>query len=494
MRNFVHVILWGEEIGSLMWHTERHNSYFVYNPAYMSKEEEPFPLVAPKTNTAINTYHGEDKRIYQHLPAFIADSLPDDWGNVLFEQWLSDNDLSDSEITPLDKLIFIGKRGMGALEFEPDMSPLPYKEPVNVGELAGLAHQIFVERENARILPNEMLTKQLLISVGTSAGGRQPKAIIAINRVTGEIRSGQIAGMDDYDYYILKFGDSNRNSAELEMTYYQMATEAGIEMMPSRLLEAAGEKHFLTQRFDRIGGEKLHLQTLAAMDPDANSYEKLLLVCRRLHLPDSSADEVFRRMVFNYLANNTDDHSKNFSFLMNRDGEWKLSPAYDMTYIFNSGGFLPETEHCLLMQGKYKRWTKENILHFAEKYGVNEPIKIVRRVVDALTQFRKIAEQNNVKQEWIGRIEYTINEHLQEWGFATNHKMEEWKSEDGRQVADIYLEQAYKGNIHLYATISGKQKRYVFRPSAPEYQLIVEQGINNITITQLREWIEKYML
>ena len=494
MRNFVHVILWGEEIGSLAWHTERHNSYFVYNPAYMSKAEEPFPLVAPKVNAAMNTFQGEGKRIYQHLPAFIADSLPDAWGNVLFEQWISDSGLSDSEITPLDKLIFIGKRGMGALEFEPDMSPRPYNEPINVGELASLAHQIFVERENAQILPDEMLTKQLLISVGTSAGGRQPKAIIAIHRVTGEIRSGQIAGMDGYDYYILKFGDSNRSSAELEMTYYQMATEAGIEMMPSRLLEVDGEKHFITQRFDRMGGEKQHLQTLAALDPDADSYEKLLLVCRRLHLPDSSADEVFRRLVFNYLANNTDDHSKNFSFIMNREGEWRLSPAYDMTYIFNTGGYQPETEHCLLMQGKYKRWTKENILHFAEKYGVNEPMKIIRRVVDALTQFRKLAELNKVKPEWIGRIETTIDGHLREWGFATNHRTEEWTTDDGWQVANIYMEQAYKGNIHLYATISGKQKRHVFRPSAPEYQLIIEQGINNITLTQLREWIQLYML
>ena len=300
--------------------------------------------------------------------------------------------------------------------------------------------------------------------------------------------------MDDCDYYILKFGDSNRSSAELEMTYYKMATEAGIDMMPSRLLETDGERHFLTQRFDRMGGEKQHLQTLAAMDPDADSYEKLLLVCRRLHLPDSSADEVFRRMVFNYLANNTDDHNKNFSFIMNREGVWRLSPAYDMTFIFNSGGYQPEMEHCLLMQGKYKRWTKDNVLHFAEKYGVNEPMKIIRRVAGTLAQFRKLAEQNNVKSEWIGRIETTINKHLQEWGFATMHRAEEWTTDDGRHVTDIYLEQAYKGNIHLYATIDGKQKRYVFRLASAEYKHIAAQGINNVTCRLLHELVELYLL
>ncbi|MBQ8939557.1 MAG: type II toxin-antitoxin system HipA family toxin [Paludibacteraceae bacterium] len=491
MRNYVHVILWGEEIGSLVWRAERRNSYFVYNPAYLSKDVEPFPFGAPKSNQAIKSYEGEERRIYQHLPAFIADSLPDDWGNVLFQQWVSDQTLSEADVTPLDKLVFIGKRGMGALEFEPDNAPIPYKEKVNIGELANLAHKIFVERENAHILPDEMLTKQLLIAVGSSAGGRQPKAVIAIHRETGEIRSGQVAGLEGYDYYILKFGDHERSTAELEQTYYEMAIDAGIDMMPCRLMEADGEKHFLTKRFDRAGGEKLHTQTLAAMDPDANTYEQLLLVCRKLHLPDAAADEVFRRMVFNYLANNTDDHHKNFSFLMNKKGEWSLAPAYDMTYIFNRGGYQPESEHCLLLRGKYERWTKEDVKEFAVKYGINDSEKIIRKVVDALILFRTLAEKNGVRQEWIGRIEATIHQRLQEWGFSTDYHDEEWLTTDGKSVAKVYLEQAYKGNYHLFATIDGKQRKFIIRKDTPEHELIEQIGIHKISSEQIRELLER---
>ncbi len=171
--------------------------------------------------------------------------------------------------------------------------------------------------------------------VGTSVGGRQPKAIIAINRETGEIRSGQVETGNEYDYYILKFGDKKRSTAELEKTYYDMAKETGINMMESKLIEVEGAHHFLTRRFDRDAKGKLHTQTLAAMYPEADTYEKLLMACRKLHLPEVDCQDVYRRLVFNILTNNTDDHNKNFSFIMDHTGKWRLSPAYDLTYIFN---------------------------------------------------------------------------------------------------------------------------------------------------------------
>ena len=182
---------------------------------------------------------------------------------------------------------------------------------------------------------------QSLLTVGTSAGGRQPKAIIAINKETGEIRSGQIAGLEGFEYYLLKFGNSQHSAAELEMTYYELATSAGINMMPSELYSVEGNNHFMTKRFDRDGEKKVHTQTLAAIYPDADSYEQLITVCRKLHLPEADCQEVFRRMVFNILSNNTDDHNKNFSFIMQKDGSWRLSPAYDITYITDNGGYLP---------------------------------------------------------------------------------------------------------------------------------------------------------
>lgn len=492
MRDCIHIYLWGREIGSLMWRYERHSSYFVYNPDFLADDLDPFPLVAPKKGAFNKAFVSEDMRIYQHLPAFLADSLPDDWGNALFQQWQIEQGLPDSKVLPLDKLTFIGSRGMGALEFVPDAQLKPRAEKIDIGALAKLAKKIFDDREKAVIEPSETITKKLLMTIGTSVGGRQPKALIAINRETGEIRSGQIAGLDGFEYYILKFGEAERSTAELEMTYYQMAREAGIRMMPCMLKEADGEKHFMTQRFDRINGEKIHLQTLAAMNPDASSYELLMLVCRNLHLSDDAGEEIFRRMVFNHLANNTDDHNKNFSFMMSPRGEWSLAPAYDLTFIFNVGGFQPHREHCLLMRGKIADWMKEDVLLFARQNDIKNPEKIIRQVAAAVMNFRTLAERNGVRPEWIGRVEDCLNAHLREWGLGVRMMDARlWRLEDGREVTNAYLEQAYKGNIHLHATIDGTHRRWVIRPSMPEYTTISAVGIPNITVDMLKQLVEE---
>ena len=347
------VILWGEEIGRLAWDARRRLSYFMYNPAFLKKGLNISPLAAPVDGArGLMPVWGEEAKIYQKLPAFLADSLPDSWGNQLFELWRQQNHLSNADITPLDKLSFIGKRGMGALEFLPEVSRERKAEKIDIKSLANLAERIFSERENARILPEESVTMQSLLTVGTSAGGRQPKAIVAINLKNGEVRSGQISGLEEFDYYLVKFGNSQYSSAELEMSYYELATMAGINMMPSKLYQVDGNNHFMTKRFDRNHGKKIHTQTLAAISPDADSYEQLITVCRKLHLPETDCYEVFRRMVFNVLANNTDDHNKNFSFVMSEDGTWRLSPAYDVTYIFDNGGFLPNEDHCMYISSK----------------------------------------------------------------------------------------------------------------------------------------------
>ena len=418
MNRTLKVILWGKEIGRLAWHENRHLSYFLYNPEFLKGDLDVAPLAAsihhPLSSRAI---FGETERIYQKLPSFIADSLPDAWGNRLFEEWRKDNHLSERSVTSLEKLAFIGRRGMGALEFVPEIERGAMMDHVDIKALADLAEKIAVERENVRIMPEESLTLQSLIAVGTSAGGRQPKGVIAIDRETGEIRSGQADIEPTLDYYLLKFGDKERSSAELEQTYYEMALAAGINMMESRLVEVEGTKHFLTKRFDRDKTGKLHTQTLAAMDPEADSYEKLLVVCRKLHLPEVDCQEVFRRMVFNILANNTDDHHKNFTFIMNRQGLWRLSPAYDMTYIFDTGGYLPNKEHCLMIGGKLQDITHEDIIAFAGDAGIRAPESIIRKVATAVASFRLLAEKNDVKSEWIGRIESCLSEHLNLWGF-----------------------------------------------------------------------------
>lgn len=487
------IILWNKEIGRLAWDEHRRLSYFTYNPDFIKKGLNISPLVAPIDGTrGLLPVWGEDAKIYQKLPAFVADSLPDAWGNQLFDLWRQQQKLSDSEINPLDKLSFIGRRGMGALEFIPEANRERRIGKIDIKSLADLAERIFIERENARIMPEESITMQSLLTVGTSAGGRQPKAIIAINRGTGEIRSGQIAGLEGYDYYLLKFGNSEYCSAELEMTYYRLATLAGINMMPSELYHVDGNNHFLTKRFDRDGEKKIHTQTLAAIYPEAESYEQLISVCRRLHLPETDCQEVFRRMVFNILSNNTDDHNKNFSFVMNEDGSWRLAPAYDITYIIDSGGYLPNKDHCMYIRAKLHDITRLDVIEFARDNGIRRPDAIIRDVVSSLRQFRTIATDNGVSESWIGRVESTLIEHLKTWG--------EWEREtadvaidiNGHTISNMHIEQTYKGNYHLLANIDGTERKFVISKNKDEYASIEQVGLANLTTDNLKAMVAKY--
>ena len=516
MTEVLKVLLWGQEIGRLAWHDARKTSFFMYNPEFLKGTLDISPLVASIHNPlSTRAIFGEAERIYQKLPSFIADSLPDAWGNMLFEQWRKDNCLTERNVTSIEKLAFIGKRGMGALEFVPEIKRGSMTGQIDIKALADLAEKIALERENrlsseshnacingrvvkeedvvnVSILPDESLTLQSLIAVGTSAGGRQPKGIIAIDRKTGMIRSGQIDVEPNLDYYILKFGDKARSTAELEQTYYEMAMSAGINMMESRLLDVDGTNHFLTKRFDRNETGKLHTQTLAAMDPEADSYEKLFAVCRKLHLPEVDCQELYRRMVFNILANNTDDHNKNFTFIMDRLGTWRLSPAYDMTYIFDTGGYLPNKDHCLMIGGKLQGITREDAIQFARDNGIRRPDAIIRDVVASLKQFRSIATKYGVSEQWTGRVETTIINHLKAWG--------EWQEEAvmlelticGHSVSNIRMEQAYKGNYHLLAEIDGKERKFVISKNKEEFLLIEKSGIANLTPELLQAMVEKY--
>ncbi len=487
------VILWNEEIGRLAWDERRRLSYFTYNPEFVKKGLNISPLSAPINGIrALAPVWGESAKIYHRLPAFVADSLPDAWGNQLFDLWRQQNHLSGADINPLDRLSFIGRRGMGALEFLPEVTHERKSEKINMKSLADLAERIFVERENACILPEESITMQSLLTVGTSAGGRQPKAIIAINRKTGEIRSGQISGLEDFDYYLLKFGNSEYCSSELEMTYYELATTSGINMMPSELYTVENNRHFMTKRFDREGTRKVYTQTLAAIYPDADSYEQLIEVCRKLHLPEADCQEVFRRMVFNILSNNTDDHNKNFSFIMNEDGSWRLAPAYDITYIINRGGYLPNEEHCMFIRAKLRGITRNDAIDFARDNGIRRPDSIIRDVVASLKTFRSVALKYGVTKEWIGRVETAIISHLTAWGEWEEEKQPSVLKINAHIVRNIHLEETYKGNYHLYADIDGNERKFVISRNKDEFSLIKETGLSNITEEQLKAMVCKY--
>lgn len=496
MKESLKVMLWGKEIGRLAWDKRRGRTYFTYNPVFLSDGLNVAPLVASiKDVRSRMPIWADDDRKYQKLPSFLADSLPDAWGNQLFEYWRTENKLSNADITPLEKLSFIGKRGMGALEFEPEVAHNSLKDKINVQSLSRLARRIFSEREKVSIRPEESLTLQSLIAVGTSAGGRQPKAIIAIHPETGEIRSGQVGGLKGYDYCILKFGDAERSSAELEMVYYDMACRAGIRMMESHLLDVEGQKHFLTKRFDRKGEKKLHTQTLAALYPGTDSYEKLLWVCRKMRLSGRDCEEVFRRMVFNVLANNTDDHDKNFSFVMDESGCWSLSPAYDMTFIFNIGGYQPEVDRCFMIRGKLNGITKQDILDFARDNGIRRTNAIIREVTSAISAFRELAAKYQVRDEWTGRIASCLTQNLADWGFASMNELQKTSFElSGHKVENARIEQAYRGNFHLLATIDGRELKYIFRKGTEEYKLISRVGTDGIGSGNLCELVSRYLM
>lgn len=496
MSKTVKVILWDEEIGRLSWDGRRNVSYFTFNPDFLRKGLDVAPLTASVHDLRSRMpIYGDTERIYQKLPPFIADSLPDDWGNRLFDYWRKQHKITTANVTPLEKLSFIGRRGMGALEFMPESEGYAADGKVDIKSLIDLAQRIFTEREEVSIQPDESLTMQALIAVGTSAGGRQPKAIIAVNPATGEIRSGQVPGLDGFDYCILKFGDDARSSAELEMAYYRMAVDSGISMAESRLLEVEGRRHFLTRRFDRKDGGKLHVQTLAAIYPGVHSYEELLMVCRKLDLPEKDSEEVFRRLVFNILANNTDDHNKNFSFTMDRQGRWRLSPAYDMTFIFNSGGYQPEGGHCMSVDGKTSGMTKQDILSFASGNGIRRPEAIINKVVEALKTFRTLADECGVKDEWAGRVASCIDRHLAEWGYLQeNNGVAAFTDRQGNTVSNVRIEEAYRGNYHLFANVNGKERKYVIRKGTDEYLTISRYGTLDVPQEYLRTSVEKFIV
>ena len=488
------VMLWGKEVGRLSMDFRRGMPYFEYSREWVENGLDVSPLNASiKRPQNLRPIFGASEKIYQKLPPFIADSLPDSWGNELFEQWRQQQKIMVGDITPLDKLAFIGKRAMGALEFEPETYRFSSVENLNLNSLIALAKRVYTERENAHVMPEESLDMQSLLAVGTSAGGRQPKAIVAINRETREIRSGQIEGLKNFDYCLLKFGTKERSTAELEMVYYEMATRAGISMMPCWLMAVEGEKHFVTKRFDRDHGRKLHMQTLAALYPEADSYESLLWVCRKMRLSERDSEEIFRRLVFNVLANNTDDHNKNFSFLMDESGRWSLAPAYDMTYIFSVGGYLPETHHCLLVKGKYTDITLHDVLELAADNGIRKADTIIADVVEALRSFRTLAEKNGVQERWISAVETTLQHNLEMWGFCPPRTFEPYTDANGRHVENLRIEQQYKGNYHLLATIDGKERKVVIRTKTAEHDEISRHGVPNLADEYLKRLVDKFL-
>lgn len=424
----VKVKLWDNTVGAVLWDESKQLGVFEFDKDFW----ERFPLIAPITmpfsksqRQPIFSFKGLNRETFFGLPGFLADSLPDRYGNKLIDAWLAMQGRDGASFNPVERLSYIGKRGMGALEFEPTLRKSESTgETLHVSRLIELAALALQEKEELKVTltESEQEAIQQIIRIGTSAGGARAKAIVAYNTATNEIKSGQIAVGEGFEHWLLKFdGVTNKQLGDpqgfgrIEFAYYTMAIAAGIDMMPSRMLEENGRAHFMTKRFDRIGAaEKLHMQTLCGIAhydynlPDAYSYEQAFQVMRILRLPYPEAEELYRRMVFNVMARNQDDHTKNISFLMNKQNQWKLSPAYDVTFAFDPQNKWMH-QHQLSVNGKRQHIQLVDLLALAKEMNIKKPKDIILQVQQALLQWADFADAARMPIE---QIEYIGKQHL----------------------------------------------------------------------------------
>ena len=379
MTTLARVRLWGETIGAVSLEGTAQIAAFQYHPAILKTAVELAPIMMPLRR---ETYRFPNLPIksFRGLPGMLADSLPDKYGNALIDAWLATQGRLAGEFNVVERLCYVGSRGMGALEFLPATGPrTPRSAAVHVDALVALASRILTHRTNWRTSlggPRADRGLREILRVGTSAGGARAKAVIAWNRKTNEVRSGQVDVGDGFEYWLLKFDGVSGNSDQelddpqgfgaLEFAYSQMAMAAGMRMSECHLLEENGRRHFMTRRFDRTPtGGRLHMQTLAALGhfdyhaPGAHSYEQALLIVRQLGLGMDDIEEQFRRMAFNVVARNQDDHVKNIAFLMDQTGEWSLAPAFDVTYSYNPTG-LWTSHHQMSLNAKRDGFTVED--------------------------------------------------------------------------------------------------------------------------------------
>jgi serine/threonine-protein kinase HipA len=422
------VRLWGTRIGAVLLPDGEAVASFEYEPGFASSGIELSPIAMPLT--AVRPYRFPElaEQSFSGLPGLLADSLPDRYGNALIDAWLATRGREPSDFDAVERLCYIGRRGMGALEFAPARRPRPARSHrVDVEALVELAAEVMSERADLAVSLQEPGKKQALreiLRVGTSAGGARPKALIAFDPKTEEVRSGQLDSERGFEPWILKFDGvedktrdlgASRGYGAIEWVYSEMAREAGIEMAECRLLAEGERRHFMTRRFDRAAdGSKLHMQSLAALahldfrQPGASSYEQSFQVIRRLGLPRDAVEQQFRRMVFNVVARNQDDHVKNIAFLMDREGRWSLSPAFDLVYAHNPAGRWT-AQHQMSVDGKRDGFTIEDLRRVAEvasmKRGQAE--RILAEVTDAVARWPELAADAGVGEDRIDRIAAT---------------------------------------------------------------------------------------
>ncbi len=422
MVNLAKIYVWGEYAGAVLWNEDAQLASFEYEPSFANKGLELSPLMMPMNGNRTYTFSELSKDTFMGLPGLLADALPDAYGKALLDRWLAS--LGRSFANPVERLCYQGKRSMGVLEFVPAQDEhLEQSSTIEIDSLVHIAAEVLNQKASLNTNLNENKKEAIanIIKVGTSAGGQRAKAVIAYNDTTGEVRSGQVDAPDGFSHWLLKL-DGVTNSllgdpqhyGKVEYVYHLLALDSGIEMTECRLLEENGRSHFMTKRFDRIGGnEKLHMQTLCGIAhydykmPHAFSYEQAFQVMRRLHLPYQQAEQLYRRMVFNVIARNQDDHTKNISFLMDKKGTWSLSPAYDISWSYNPNGEWTST-HQMSINNKWDDITREDLMTVAESMHIKHGKEIIDNICDAVSKWGKLAKDYEIPDNIVKRIDNTL--------------------------------------------------------------------------------------
>jgi serine/threonine-protein kinase HipA len=409
---FIHI--WGHRVGAIAWNNSTGTAGFEYDSSFRQLGLELSPLKMPLNRNAVFSFPElRNSNTFKGLPGLLADVMPDKYGNAIINSWLQKNNRPSNSLNPVEILCFIGKRGMGALEFEPNNAETEMQDvDLEISSLVHIAEQILQEKQDFNSSFSKTDDKHLydLLKIGTSAGGARAKAVIAFNPKTKQVRSGQADIPKGFEHWLFKFDGvmdqqfgASSGYGRVEMAYYLMAKAAGITMQESQLFEENGRAHFMTKRFDRVGNEKLHMQSFCGLqhydfnEVNSFSYEQLFETMRLLGLPYTDARQLFTRMVFNVMARNCDDHTKNFAFLMDKNGKWSLSPAFDVCHAYRPNSPWV-SQHALSIEGKRTDFDVKDFINLATKMNIKKPLEMIEQVRNAVGDWQKYAKEVEVDE------------------------------------------------------------------------------------------------
>ncbi|QES91283.1 type II toxin-antitoxin system HipA family toxin [Empedobacter brevis] len=402
----------GIEIGKIGYDENQRKSSFQYNPEFLESNsyKKIFPYVIRRTPN-VQVFSEFEGETFRGLPPMIADSLPDFFGNIVFKEWLEATQKEMSAITPLEQLTYVGKRGMGAIEFSP-AKEIRSNQTINVDEITEVVKKVLDLKTSTEEKGLSDIALLNIFKIGTSAGGARPKILVSEHKETGHLIPGDLETSDEYNHYLIKLSvdeDQGYSKEKIEYIYYQIATSIGIEMMPSKLIE---DKHFATLRFDRQNGQKQHILTASGMTgwdfkkPENSSYENLFKLAFDLKLSHKNIQQLFKRMVFNLVFSNIDDHLKNFSFIYDTEKDrWNLAPAYDLTYPLDALKNYLRISRAMSINGKRTEINRADLLKIADLFTIKDANGIIDEVVQSTKQFRILCQEQNIPEKVIDKIE-----------------------------------------------------------------------------------------